>query len=112
MRGVTDDVDPDVLAWDETVWRTASRNRTFMLPDVMSERLDDLVQRLEVSGVRVTRAEIVGALLLAASTEPDELDRLLRVYRRAVVADAYVGEREGSGLRLRTAHPGPRPRKA
>lgn len=104
------DADRDLLAWDDTVWRTASRNRTFMLPDVVSERLDALVKQLEDSGTRVTRADLVAALLLAASTDAEELDRLVRAYRKAVVADAYVGDRQGPGLRLRAAQPGPRPR--
>lgn len=104
------DADQKLLAWDDTVWRTVSRNRTFMLPDVMSERLDALVKQLEGSGTRATRADLVAALLLAASTDTDEIDRLVRAYKKAVVADAYVGDRQGPGLRLRTAQPGPRPR--
>lgn len=83
-----------------------------MLPDVVSERLDALVQQLEVAGIRVTRAEIVGALLLAAPTDTDEVDRLVRDYKQAPVADVYLGTPEGSGLRLGTTQPGPRPRRA
>lgn len=103
--------DDDFLAWDDAAWRTASRNRTFMLPDVISERLDALVQQLDDAGVRVTRAEVVGALLLAASTDADEMGRLVRTYKRAPVADAYFGEPEGPGLKLGATHPGPRPRR-
>lgn len=110
--GVADDMNEELVPWDATAWRTTSRNRTFMLPDVISERLDSLVQQLEVAGIRVTRAEIVGALILAASTDTDEIGRLVRAYKQASVADVYLGAPEGPGLRLETTQPGPRPRRA
>lgn len=83
-----------------------------MLPDVISERLDTVVRQLEAAGTHATRAEIVGALLLMAPTDTDELDHLVRTYKRARVADAYLGAPEGAGLRLGTTRPGPRPRHA
>jgi hypothetical protein len=103
--------DEGVIAWDAALWRSRSRNRTFMLPDAMSERLDALVRLLDDSGVRVTRAEIVGAMLFAAKTDADELDRLVRSFKQATVADAYIGERQGPGLQLGPTHPGPRKRE-
>lgn len=81
-----------------------------MIPDVLSERLDALVRLLDDSGARVTRAEIVGALLLAAEPDADHLHTLVRRYKRATVDDAYMGERQGKGLRLGATHPGPRRR--
>lgn len=102
----------ELLAWDDAVWRTASRNRTFMMPDVLSERLDALVQLLDDDGVRVTRADIVGALVLAAPADADEIDRLVRSYKHAPVTEAFIGEPEGPGLRLGTTQPGPRRRRS
>lgn len=81
-----------------------------MLPDVISERLDALVGLLDASGVRVTRAEVVGALLFATDPDSDEIERLVRRYKQATVAAAHIGERRGPGLQLGDAHPGPRRR--
>lgn len=81
-----------------------------MLPDVLSERLDALIRVLDDAGVRVTRAEVVASLLFAAEPNADKIDQMVRKYKRASVADAYFGEREGVGLQLEATHPGPRPR--
>jgi len=98
------------LEWDETAVRTVARNRTFKLPDVVSERLDALVEHLTAQGVRTDRAELVGSLLLAAEPDADHLDALLRRYRLAAVADVHLGDRQGARLELHPAAPGPRPR--
>lgn len=105
-------LDDDLLGWDDAVWRTASRNRTFMLPDVLSERLDAIVLHLEEVGVRATRADIVAGLVLAAPVEAHEIEGLVRKYKRATVAEAFVGEPAGPGLRLGSTQPGPRPRRS
>lgn len=98
------------LGWNETAVRTSARNRTFMLPDVVSERLDALVEHLDVTAVRTTRAELVGALLLDARADTQQLEELLRRYRLASVAEAHLGDRHGDRLHLHAPAPGPRPR--
>lgn len=98
------------LAWDETAVRTSARNRTFMLPDVVSERLDALVEHLDVVAVRTNRAELVGALLLDTKADTQHLEQLLRRYRLASVADAHLGDQHGERLQLHAPAPGPRPR--
>ena len=105
-------MDDELIAWSDAVWRTPSRNRTFMLPDVLSERLDVLVQALEDLGIRATRADVVGALVLAAPADAKEIDRLIRAYKRASVAQAFIGEAVGPGLQLGEIQPGPRPRRS
>lgn len=111
LGSVSEVGDDSVIAWDDALWRSRSRNRTFMLPDVLSERLDALVRLLDDSGFRVTRAEIVGALLFAAEPDADEMDRLVRSFKQATVDAAYLGERQGPGLQLGPTHPGPRKRE-
>lgn len=98
------------LGWDEIAIRTPSRNRTFMLPDVVSERLDALLEHLDAAGVRANRAELVGLLLLDTEPDAQHLETLLRRYRLASVADVHLGDRQGEGLELHPTAPGPRPR--
>lgn len=99
-----------IVGWDEKAWRSAARNRTFMLPDVISERLDDLSRVLEDAGSHGTRSDIVACLLLAAPIDPGQLEDLVRAYKQATVSDAYLGDPNGDGLRLKEVHPGPRGR--
>lgn len=82
-----------------------------MIPDVLSERLDSLVGLLDSAGARSTRADIVGALLLAVEPDADSLDELVRTYRNCSVRDAYLGSATGDGMRLAPTAPGPRSRR-
>lgn len=98
------------LGWDQTAVRTRARHRTFMLPDVLSDRLDALVDHLDRNAVHATRADVVGALLLATEPDAEHLEVLLRRYRMASVEDVHLGARQGDRYELHPANPGPRPR--
>jgi hypothetical protein len=60
------------------------------IPGPLSGRLDALVARAHATGERTNRKELLAALILAASDSDRQLTRLVRRYRRARVADAFV----------------------
>lgn len=83
------------------------------VPAPLSGRLDTLVELANSAAANTSRKEVLAALLLAASPDPDVLAEVVRVYRTARAADAIV---EGSPperfLRAEPSPPGPRPRRS
>lgn len=79
------------------------------LPGPLSERVDQLVERIRTEGT-VPRWELVSALILAAPEDPKYLSEILRKFREATVRDALVGVAPSdSVLVLDTHRPGHRP---
>jgi hypothetical protein len=76
----------------------------------IDHRAKDLVRLVRDEGAEnTTKSELVAALVLAATENPEELSRLLRKYRKAKVADAQV--RGGQIVSLdEKRRPGPIPR--
>lgn len=60
------------------------------IPGPLSARLDLLVQRARDSGERTSRKELLAALILAGPESEATISRLLRRYRHATVADAFI----------------------
>ena len=78
------------------------------VPGPLSARLDALVKRAHRSGERTNRKELLAALILSASENEANLSRLVRRYRRARVADAFVANEDPATF-LNPARPrGPR----
>ncbi|MFO0617215.1 MAG: hypothetical protein U0414_31755 [Polyangiaceae bacterium] len=83
-------------------------------PAAIDERLGALVDlAIEDGGEaeRMSRAELLAALVLAAPAEGEALSDLLRRFRRAKVADAVVkrpGDPSTKVIMLRDRRPGPR----
>lgn len=82
------------------------------LPLPVSRRLDLLVECLEDEGGRAYRKDLVGALILAAPESGQELDELVRRYRRALARDAKVAGDAAAVLDGRRPRPGRRPKSA
>jgi hypothetical protein len=69
------------------------RNLGVLVPIPLSERIEALAELLYRDGYgRVSRKEVVAAILHAATDEVDELAELLRRYRNARVRDALIDE--------------------
>ena len=83
------------------------------VPAPLSARLDALVELANRAAANTSRKEVLAAVLLATSAEPEVLAELVRTYRTAHAADAVV---EGSDpdrfLRPEPSAPGPRPRRS
>lgn len=82
------------------------------MPGPVSARLDALVELAHKSGERTNRKELLAALVLAAPDSGASLTRILRRYRRARIAEAFV-RGEDQETFLDPARPrGPRPPRA
>lgn len=81
-------------------------------PTPIHARLDELVQLARDGAARETnRKELVAALVLAAPTDPDELDAVIRRYRLATAREALVSPEDvehDNVLRIPRHGPGPR----
>jgi hypothetical protein len=88
------------------------------MPAAVSDRLDSLVQKLEVvdevGGEKVvqrgtSRKELIAALILDAPAKRGELDAKLRKYRQARVERTVLPRPTGEWVVLKGHRPGPRP---
>lgn len=96
---------------DETLVSSAEVRIGLALPSVLSARLDALVRAADSAGARTNRKEILSALLLDATDDPDALRDLVQRLRVAQVRDAAVaGEALDVLLQDEPGRPGPRPR--
>lgn len=83
------------------------------VPEPLQRRLIELCDAVYEAGEprRPTKAELLGALILAAPEDPDEIVELLRAYGRATVRDALVARPdEGAVIAFARRRPGPRSR--
>lgn len=100
--------DPDLL-----LRKAEERAIGVGIPLPLSRRLDALVEAAEEkSGSRVYRKDLVAALVLAASEDPQALADLVATYRTAKVRDAGLADvPDANVLQLRPPAPGPRRRR-
>lgn len=98
---------PSPVPPDQPVLATSSRNRTFYLPDLVSDRLDDVVERARETGYTASRGEIVGALIAFVSESPQETHDLVKRYRILTAKEVpLTGATET--IEVRPIRPGPR----
>src|SRR4051794_9144892 len=78
----------------------------------LHERLEQLCELVYAAGyARPSKKKMLSAIVLAAPIGADELDRVLRAYDRAKVADALVTpQREGDVVEFPSRRSGPRPK--
>jgi hypothetical protein len=80
-------------------------------PLPVDHRLEQLVQLTNDTGERTDRKELLAAIVLAVTEDPDELSEMLRTYRRATVHAALINPTiEGNVVTLPRYKSGPRPR--
>lgn len=87
---------------------------SFMLPVMISERLDALVERARADGERTDRRELLSALILSAEPSTSSMSDLLREYRTARNRDAALGAMDPGEhvLVIPPRLPGPRRRSS
>jgi hypothetical protein len=100
---------PD-FARDQRLSEVPSSGLGQRIPEPLHARLERLCELVYEAGhERPTKMRMVAALLLAASTDPDQLATALADYDRATVGDALLeGERDRGVVSLPKRRPGPR----
>lgn len=97
---------------DTPILECPSTTTSMRLPAPVNERLDQLRLQADRFGAATNRGELVAALVLASTDDPEALFELVVSYRRARAADAAVrGQVLGTLLEFRTHPRGPRPRE-
>jgi hypothetical protein len=99
----------------ERLKEAKSRGLGQEIPIPLHERVEALCDCVYDAGFeRPAKVKMIAALLLGATTDSTELDRLLREYDRACVRDALVDASlaEGNVVEFPTRRSGPRPRSA
>jgi len=89
-----------------------ARNLGAAIPEPLHMRIDELCELVYGARfARPSRKRLIAALLLAAPTDPVELQRLLTNYDAALVGDALVAQPSGGGIvEFPRPKPGPRSR--
>lgn len=80
-------------------------------PTPVDRRLDELVSIARDAARDTNRREMLAALVLAASPDPEHVDTLLKEYRLATARDALIepeAVEEDNVIRLPKHRPGPR----
>lgn len=95
---------------DQRVADSPSSNRTFDVPEVLSQRLDQIIERA-ARRTKVNRSEVVSALLLTLDPAPEHLDDLVRQYLDADVRACLLEPPSGMTVTVPLPGPGPRSRK-
>ena len=82
------------------------------LPAPISDRLDELVRRVEATGERTNRKELLASLILAAPKDGQDVSTLLRTYRQSEARAARLDTNSDEPtIPIRSYPPGPRPRR-
>lgn len=82
------------------------------IPSPLNARLDALVARANHAGENTSRKELLAALILATSDQPEDLVEAVRSFRVAKASDVVPeGENAAELLQERDRRPGPRPRR-
>jgi hypothetical protein len=79
---------------DDALGRVPLRRIGIELPEPLSARLDDLVEEAENAREVTSRQELIAALILTAPTAPNDLGRILREYRTAMIGDTVVPQHD------------------
>lgn len=96
---------------DQRLNRARDRGLGIDVPIPLHERVDALCEIVYDAGYeRPTKSKMIAALLLAATDEPEQLDKLLRAYDRARVEDSIAGKQavEGNIVTFPQRRRGPR----
>jgi hypothetical protein len=64
------------------LYLTGKRSTLLYWPEAVDERLNTLHQLIAAAGGQASRAQILAALVMAAARDGDQLDKLVRWYRR------------------------------
>ena len=64
------------------LYMTQKRSTLLYWPEAVDERLNVLHQLIAAAGGQASRAQILAALVMAAARDGDQLDNLVRWYRR------------------------------
>lgn len=96
---------------DALLGQLPEHNVGLSLPDVMSARLDALVELANNAGAHTSRKELIAALLLVARPRQDELEATVRRYRTTRARDALIRDSKvATSLTFTPRRPGPRGR--
>lgn len=101
------------LSLDDRVRDTPRTSTSFVLPAAVNERLDWIVDAAIEAGEdrRLSRTDILCALIVAAPSEGADLRLSLERYRQALVRDLLTREGQAANVvSLRDRRPGPRRR--
>jgi hypothetical protein len=88
---------------------------SFMIPHVISGRLDDLVDRANAAGENTNRKELIAAIILACNLDGSRLSTTLRKYRKSTVESAILNsspDTHGQPIEVGAKKPGPRRRSS
>lgn len=104
----SDDIDPDA-----PLAKQPYRSRQVLMPDAVSDRLDELCRVVNAEGSltgTVHRKHLGSALIALAPEDPAALQRLLAEYQDMKVRDAQVAAgKDAKVVKLRAVRPGRRP---
>ena len=81
----------------DLLWKSARRATLVSWPASVDDRLDLLVRAATAAGESVSRAQLLAALVAAASQEPEQLSRVIRQYR-ATDSGSFVSAHRRVGL--------------
>jgi hypothetical protein len=80
-------------------------------PLPINHRLEQLLWRTNDAGENTTRKELLAAIVLAVTEDPDELSKMVRTYRRSTARAALINPpAEGNVVMLPRYKSGPRSR--
>lgn len=98
------------ISLDEKVRVSSARQVSMVLPQVVSEHLDRMVESVVEVGGHVRRQELVAALIATCELDGQHLDELLHRYRTMKVRDvpSMAAQADGSVVLLEEHRPGPR----
>ncbi|MGI8801044.1 MAG: hypothetical protein ACR2KV_02565 [Solirubrobacteraceae bacterium] len=87
---MTEPTPPKTQQPHDDIHDIAAQSISLMLPPAIVKRLDDvLIPALRDAGHgRISRPQLIGAIILATAPDPAQLYETLRSYRTATVADA------------------------
>ena len=87
---------------------------SFVIPHVISERLDELVERANASGENTNRKELIAALILACNLDGAHLRSSLKRFRTSTVEAAVLNpsSEPPDSIEVGAKKPGPRRRNS
>lgn len=87
--------DPDAL-----LAKQPGRQRTFKLPDLLSDRLDNLCKTVTKDGTHGTiqRQDLLAALVATSVEDLGDLDKLIDRYWNMKVREALIGDEKGAKI--------------
>jgi hypothetical protein len=81
----------------DLLWKSERRETLVSWPASVDDRLDLLVRAATAAGESVSRSQLLAALVVDASQEPEQLSRAIRRYR-ATESGGFVSAHRRAGL--------------